>query len=509
MSKKNRDILNDIDDLLDEIDGSTNSADLIEDDQSHVNENDWNEIQKIRLQNVISEDGFVQHTTSEDKLQLFLSYYPAKGDGVELTTDTVKKYLISQGVNSLGNIDWVSVERAIKVANSSKRTVFNKLVVSGYLPKNRVPEKVYIIPEFEKKVVHSDNESEDEVDYHEYSSFIMVDEGKEIGSITPEVSGLNGVDVYGNEIPFETEKSEKWEFGKNIKLENDKIVAAKYGALVIKKCNISIEDVLNVKGNVDFSTGNIKFKGNIRISGYIQEGFTVVSKGKLFCEDSIYGANVQAKEGIWVKKGILGKEKGKIFCGGDIQTKYIENAIVSAEGNVEADNGILHSQVFCSNKVKSGKKGMIVASKIYAQNGVSCAQLGSKGGSTVEVYCGVDFVMQEKLKKIQNSQIELAQEVIKQEEILEKVTDPEERKNIASKLSAYSEYKDKLTKLTISILERLDQNETASVKVKGKIFPGAYIEICHIAYLVKNEMLAQEFYLDKSVGKVVSKPLVS
>ena len=60
-----------------------------------------------------------------------------------------------------------------------------------------------------------------------------------------------------------------------------------------------------------------------------------------------------------------------------------------------------------------------------------------------------------------------------------------------------------------SLIFQLDKNEEADVIVKGSIFPGAYIEICHLSHVVSREMKQVRFRLDKKKGKVVDGPLGS
>ena len=58
-----------------------------------------------------------------------------------------------------------------------------------------------------------------------------------------------------------------------------------------------------------------------------------------------------------------------------------------------------------------------------------------------------------------------------------------------------------------SLIFQLDKNEEADVIVKGSIFPGAYIEICHLPYIVSREIRYVRLRLDKKNGRVVDEPL--
>jgi len=91
-------------------------------------------------------------------------------------------------------------------------------------------------------------------------------------------------------------------------------------------------------------------------------------------------------------------------------------------------------------------------------------------------------------------------------------------KQVERKLKAASEGKEKLIEVqeklnqaihrmneaANSLIFQLDKNEDADVIVKGSIFSGAYIEICHFSYIVSREMKRVRFRLDKKKGRVVA-----
>jgi hypothetical protein len=53
---------------------------------------------------------------------------------------------------------------------------------------------------------------------------------------------------------------------------------------------------------------------------------------------------------------------------------------------------------------------------------------------------------------------------------------------------------------------RLDRDESADVRVTGTVYPGTYVEICHLPYVVTRALHKTRFCLDKAKGKVVAEP---
>jgi hypothetical protein len=65
----------------------------------------------------------------------------------------------------------------------------------------------------------------------------------------------------------------------------------------------------------------------------------------------------------------------------------------------------------------------------------------------------------------------------------------------------------KLQRSAADLVFHLDANEDAEVRVRGTVYPGTYIEICHRPFAVRKAMRHVRFRLDKSSGRVVAETL--
>ena len=61
----------------------------------------------------------------------------------------------------------------------------------------------------------------------------------------------------------------------------------------------------------------------------------------------------------------------------------------------------------------------------------------------------------------------------------------------------------KMNEAAGNLVFHLDKNEDAKIVVRGTVYPGVYIEICHVSYIVNHRMTGVCFKLDKAKGKVV------
>ena len=122
-----------------------------------------------------------------------------------------------------------------------------------------------------------------------------------------------------------------------------------------------------IRGDVDFSSGNINFIGDVTISGGVTSGFEVKAGGDIEVDGVVESARVESGGNITLHKGIAGAEKGMIQADGAITARFIENARVMAGGDVTVSDAIIQSIVWSGASVRcEGKRGTIVG-KIQAR----------------------------------------------------------------------------------------------------------------------------------------------
>lgn len=91
--------------------------------------------------------------------------------------------------------------------------------------------------------------------------------------------------------------------------------------LVYTNGSFCIEESLLIRGDVDVSSGNIDFIGDIMVKGNVMEGFSVTSKKNVTIFGTVTNGTVTADGDITIKLGSINSklrsEKGSIkldFC---------------------------------------------------------------------------------------------------------------------------------------------------------------------------------------------------
>ena len=148
-----------------------------------------------------------------------------------------------------------------------------------------------------------------------------------------------------------------------------------------------------------------------------------------------------------------------------------------------------------------GERGIIIGGIVKAQNGVSAAQIGTERGPRTEIYCGIDFKVEQKLVWIRDRNIALA---FKLREIDSKMKSSAKVREVLAPLRERIKAAiHQLNENARALVSGLDRNEGAEVSVRGFVYPGTYIEICHVSYFVTRPKSLLAFRLDKAQGKIV------
>ncbi len=322
---------------------------------------------------------------STDKLYAWLLVFPPTEGGAELSREMLYRAMKSQNITY-----GVDTRLADRLSRDESR-YFNLFLLAKGKPafdgKNgnivdcvpRVIERVLQVDEF------------DQVDYTALNLFYNVKEGQEICRLIRPTEGDPGRTVLGQEIPAKSGKPVPLPKGRNTEIseDGDVLVAAMDGHVEFTGRSFQVKPVLDVPGNVDFSTGNIKFLGDINIQGDVLSGFTVRAMGSIWVGGIVEaGSTVEAGGDLTVVKGILGDGTTAVRAQRCIFSKYIENSTIYARETLQTD-AIINGRIYCDGEVlvRSGR-GSIMGGRIWAAKKVNAASIGSRSECRTSIVLG-------------------------------------------------------------------------------------------------------------------------
>jgi len=401
----------------------------------------------------------------------------------------------------------LDIDKVKKVFNDNVTNV-KTLIAEGVLPVNGEDGYVKYLFDVEKKRTPKILEN-GTVDYKELDLINNVTAGQVLAEIVYPTEGMPGKKVTGEEIPNRKGKNPKINYGKNVRLldNNRFLVAEKDGLVTFINGKMVVLDVYEVE-NVDNTVGNIYFNGTVIVKGNVLNGFKIKAAGDVQINGIIEGGYVESNGDVIVKQGIQGFNKHVIKSDGNVISRFIENAIITAEGNVSAD-AIVHSQVICKGSINAGgKKGLILGGTIKAGREIVAKTVGSIMGTTTVLEVGVDTDIKDKYEDIKR-EIDSINEKIK------KITSAIEVFKRANRFNQLDAGKigilGKLIRSQNILEEKLKslQNEyellnlqvesiaNAIVKISNIVYPGVKIIIGNSSFTVKEEMEGCIFYLDE------------
>lgn len=230
------------------------------------------------------------------------------------------------------------------------------------------------------------------VDFHELGIIQNIKKGQILAKLYPPTEGKDGQDVRGNTIKAKDGIPARLPKGKNTEIAEDResLVALIDGQLSVTNGNINILPIYEVRGNVDNSTGNIKFIGKVIIRGNVLTGFEIEAEGDIEVDGVVEGAKLKSGRNIILKRGAQGSGRGLLMCEGNLASKFIENCTVEAGGDVLAE-AIMHSNVSSKSKITvKGRKGLLVGGTITARNEIKAVTIGSPMATITHLEVGVD-----------------------------------------------------------------------------------------------------------------------
>ena len=429
---------------------------------------------------------------SPDRMVAYIRFYPPSSKGAFMT----KREILSELERK--KITFGISEKIVEVFLSARQYCLNIPVVKGQKPVFPVDSRIEYL--FNIKPLAKPKVLEDgSVDFHTLSLFTKVSAGDVLAKLIPAVDGQPGKDIFGNVIPVKKPKIKRLKYGKNIKLSGDglSIISEVSGNVTLTDNTVFVSDPFNVAADVDASTGDIEYDGNVYIPGTVRTGFTVKAKGDIQVDGVVEGATLIAGGNIVIKRGVQGMGKGILKAGGDICAQFFESSTVEVEGDVIVGS-IIHSSISSNGSISvNGKKGFIVGGEIICKKGIEVNSIGNKMETQTIIKVGVNLEVFDKIKTLVGEVAKINPEIEEVSSYLNVYKtklknglklSPDNIKQIkeyTSRLNSLEEERDVRNNELASLKEILDEGKQGSIKVAGSTYRGVSIFIASSIYIVK------------------------
>lgn len=443
---------------------------------------------------------YMKVTLSENKMMAKVRFYPPSNDGERLSIDEMHSDLKNAGV--VYGVD----ERVFLFQQKTPLYCTDFIIAKGKPVREGKDAYVEYFFNTDRRIKPKRNE-DGSVDFHQLNNISHIQAGDVLAELHPADLGEKGINVCGEDVKPRMVSNKALKFGKNIELSEDKLkmMSKVNGHATLEGDRVFVSDCYDVPADVDNSTGDIDYEGNVVVHGNVRTGFKIKAAGDIEVFGTVEGAELIAGGQVILHHGMQGMTRGKIVAKGNIVSKFIESSRVFTEGFIEAEE-IIQSQVAAKGDVTvNGQRGHIIGGYIRSSSNVIAKTIGSGMGITTLVEVGYDPDTQDKIKKLKEEIAEKNAEYKKSVQVVEVLNKrlnsgmitKEQRVTLKDTLVLINKLKEELFKLQEEIDDattKVTGNKDSCVKVKGNIYMGVQLRICGDYYNVNEDLSYCKFY---------------
>ncbi len=201
----------------------------------------------------------------------------------------------------------------------------------------------------------------------------------------PPQRGKQGITVTGRVLDGSVGEETYIRAGRNTYFRDDEereLVAAIDGTVSLQCCALHVDGTKFIDTDVDESTGDISFPGNVIVLRNVADGRSIQAGGNIEVHGDVGDAKLFAGGGVCVRGEFSGTGAGLIRAGEDVQVKKVINQKVEAEGSVRVLNSSQNAHISARHCIMmTYYDGRAVGGTLRAGWSIIVKVLGSKEGS--------------------------------------------------------------------------------------------------------------------------------
>lgn len=455
-------------------------------------------------------DEYVKVEIIEERMYAKARFYPPVNNGMLLSKDDIISALVRAGVKY--GVDELEISNFMR-----ERKYCTDYILAKATPPVQ-GQDAQITYHFNTDLTLKPKRNEDgSVDFHQLDMISHCRKGDLLATLTPVDYGKPGIDVCGNVIRPNKVNNRVLRHGNKVYLSPDgtKMFSEVDGHVSLTEGRVFVSDTYEVHADVDASTGDIEYDGNVVVRGNVITGFSLRAKGDIEVNGVVEGAYIEAGGQIVLKRGMQGMNKGILRAGGNIITKFLENAEVIAGGYVSTES-ILHCKVSAKGDIiVGGRRGFVTGGEIRSGSMISVKTAGSNMGTMTLLEVGIDPKIIEEFRDLEKK---IASMMADKEKLAQALI--MFRKKLQQGLQITDEKKEYLKQVTQNniLLEtqikeakkryddlriEMDNNSSGVIKVSDIVYPGTKLVISNVIHYIRSETHHSKFIRDRADIKVI------
>ncbi len=455
-------------------------------------------------------DKFIHIRIAEDALTAFLTVRFPQDPEIRITFGDLEYKLWKANIQV--PIDWEKVRRIAE----EQKTVLNEVIAVGEPPVHGEDARLEYLVDLKadtKPLIREDGR----VDFHRINAIRIVEKDQLLVRKIPARQGKSGINVFGEPIPYNPGKDVHLPRGMNTYISPDelRLYAKISGHVYTASGLIHIERVFVVKKNVDFSTGDIHYIGDVVVNGDVKTGFTIRTRGKILVRGNVDGAHLISEEGdIEIEGGVFGKQRAVLEAKHKIKAGFVQHARLIAGGDIEINKYVLSSELIANGYIRI-PNGSVIGGFLKSDCGIIAREIGSPKSQKTRVEVGrpIDMkiwmealVLNKRIKQL-SKRLETIKKQINFLHILEKrikKLTPAKAEELQELMREKAELETQIEEITQKKNELLGNSDiwfeqTPFVQANHRIFPGVVIALNQFTEEITAKMHSVK-YLLKATG---------
>jgi uncharacterized protein (DUF342 family) len=413
-----------------------------------------------------------------DGLRATLQIVPG-ADPEMVTPEVLEAFIAARGV-STSAIDARAVANLCERWKREPEAVAEAVVAEGVPPVHGVDGRFELAPQLAPATPEPSGEQGRGVDHYRRSAFIIVEQGQAIGTLHAHTEPQDGRDVRGEVLKGGAARPCATTFDDTVELGQDGVVVAlRKGRLEISATRVRVDPVLEIAESVDFSTGNVKFPGDVSIGKGVRDCFEVEVGGNLEITELVEAAHVRAGGSVVLLRGMAGRGKGELSAGGDLDAKYLDGANVSVGNDLRVQRELTNCVTHVGRCVRS-PACTVVGGELWMRFGGEVRALGGEAEAETLVRLGVDADLDAFARMLEELLPETAGRAARVQQQLAELTKPEHaelRANLEFDAMAERKRIPSIRAAIERVLAAYTRLENATLTVEKSIMPGVTLAI--------------------------------
>lgn len=222
----------------------------------------------------------------------------------------------------------------------------------------------------------ADADDRGRVDHYNRVSYIKVAANTHVATIHPPARGEEGRDVRGRALRPEPGRPCDIRVDRTLDVNGGRVVTRGDGVLEFANRAIRVSRLLEVKGCVDFSTGNIDFDGSVHVGGGIRDRFAVRTTETLVVHGLIQSARLECGGNLVASTGMAGRDRGSLNVDGSVEARYLDNVRGTIAGDLVIERELVNCRLDVGGELH-GDRAVLVGGDSTVRYSVRVGQIGN------------------------------------------------------------------------------------------------------------------------------------